>query len=172
MEILDLYDKNRKPLNRTIKRGTKHHKGEYHLVVHICLFNENDEMLVQRRNPDKKLWPNLWDVSCSGVPIQGETSGSGASRELYEELGLSYNFEEEHPLLTAYFDQGISDYYGIELSTDIKDIKLKSDEVTEVKWVSLGEIKELQKNKQFVPYVDSFIDVLFQIKTNHSEIEL
>lgn len=172
MEILDLYDENRKPLNRTIERGAKHQKGEYHLVVHVCLFNENDKMLVQRRNPDKKLWPNLWDVSCSGVPIKGETSGNGASRELQEELGLSYDFEGEHPLLTAYFDQGISDYYAVELAIDIKDLKLKTNEVVEVKWVSLEEIKELQKNNQFVPYVDSFLDVLFQIRTNHSEMKL
>lgn len=172
MEILDLYDKNRKPLNRTIERGTKHKKGEYHLVVHVCLFNENNEMLVQRRNPDKKLWPNLWDVSCSGVPIQGETSGDGASRELQEELGLSYNFENDHPLMTAYFDQGISDYYAAELPIDTNELKLKTDEVVEAKWMALQEIKELQKNKQFVPYVDSFIDVLFQIRANRSEMKL
>lgn len=171
MEIIDLYDKNRKPLNRTTARGTKHQKGEYHLVVHVCLFNEHGEMLIQRRNPDKKLWSNLWDVSCSGVPSQGETSGEGASRELQEELGLNYCFEEESPLLTAYFDQGISDYYGINVQIDENEVKLKTNEVVEVKWASLEEIKTLQNKNQFVPYVNHFIEVLFQMKKNQSEIK-
>jgi len=171
LEMIDVYDKNRKPLNRTVARGLKHQKGEYHLVIHVCVFNEYGEMLIQRRNPEKKLWPNLWDVSCSGVPIQGETSSDGASRELYEELGINYNFEENHPLLTAYFDQGISDYYGINVQIDESKIKLKSDEVAEIKWVSLEQIKALQSKNRFVPYVNHFIEVLFQIMENQSEIK-
>ena len=39
MEIMDLYDKNRQPLNETAVRGTALPEGKYRIVVHLCIFN-------------------------------------------------------------------------------------------------------------------------------------
>ena len=44
MEILDLYDKDKKITNLQISRGVKVPKGYYRLVVHICIFNNKGEM--------------------------------------------------------------------------------------------------------------------------------
>ena len=55
MEIIDLYDKDRQALNETAERGSELPKGRYRLVVHLCIFNDNDEMLIQKRQTTKEL---------------------------------------------------------------------------------------------------------------------
>lgn len=60
MELWDVYDINRQPLGHTHQRGIPLPKGEYHQVVHVCLFNHAGEMLIQQRQPFKEGWPNLW----------------------------------------------------------------------------------------------------------------
>ena len=57
MEMLDLYDDERMLTGKVVERGNKCSKGENRLVVHICIFNSNGEMLIQKRQPSKKAWP-------------------------------------------------------------------------------------------------------------------
>lgn len=74
MEKWDLYDIHRNKLAKQIVRGDKMASDEFHLVVHVCIFNSQGEMLIQQRQPFKKEWPNLWDITCGGSAIAGETS--------------------------------------------------------------------------------------------------
>ena len=59
MEIIDLYDKDRQALNETAERGSELPKGRYRLVVHLCIFNDNDEMLIQKRQTTKDIFPEI-----------------------------------------------------------------------------------------------------------------
>ena len=86
MEVWDVYDSNRRKTSKQIKRGSPLSDGEYHLVVHICIFNSAGEMLIQQRQSFKEGWPNLWDVTAGGSVLSGESSNQAASRELFEEL--------------------------------------------------------------------------------------
>ena len=93
MEVIDLYDRNRQLLNETAVRGEKLPKGRYRLVVHICLFNEKDEMLIQQRQTTQKHFPNMWDLTVGGQVSAGETSWQGIQRELSEELGIGDKYD-------------------------------------------------------------------------------
>ena len=86
MELVDLYDENRVPLGKTAERYGKKGPGEYRTVVHVCLFDRQGRMLIQRRTPEKVIWPGYWDVSVGGGVDAGETSRQGAEREFREEL--------------------------------------------------------------------------------------
>ncbi len=88
MEIWDIYDVNRNKTNRTMVRGESFNEGDYHLVVHVCIFNSKGEMLIQQRQPFKSGWPNMWDFTASGSAVSGDTSQMAAEREVDEELGL------------------------------------------------------------------------------------
>lgn len=74
MELWDLYDINRSKTNRTWVRGKELEPGDFHLVIHICVFNSNGEMLIQQRQSFKEGWPNLWDLTAGGSAITGDTS--------------------------------------------------------------------------------------------------
>ena len=93
MELLDLYDENKNLTNLQISRGVKVPEGYYRLVVHICIFNEEGKMLIQKRTPNKK-WPNKWDISVGGCVTAGESSKLAAMREVKEEIGLDINSKD------------------------------------------------------------------------------
>ena len=97
MELWDIYDIDRVRTGRVAQRGKPASEGglgegEYHLVVHICVFNGRGQLLLQQRQKDKEGYPNLWDVSAAGSALAGENSAAAASRELREELGLVHDF--------------------------------------------------------------------------------
>ena len=89
MELVDLYDENRVPLGRTAERYGKKGAGEYRIVVDICVFDREGRMLIQQRAPEKRIWPNRWDVAAAGGVDAGETSHQAAEREFREELGIA-----------------------------------------------------------------------------------
>lgn len=78
MELWDLYDKNRKLTEHTMVRGDEMQPDTYHLVIHVAIFNSNNQMLIQKRRHDKIGAPNMWDISAGGSVTAGETSQLGA----------------------------------------------------------------------------------------------
>ena len=103
MELFDLYDDERRLTGETIERGAPLPESRYHLVIHICILGSDGKMLIQQRQPFKKSFPGKWDVSVGGSAVAGENSRQAASRELYEELGISHDFSHDRPMLTVHF---------------------------------------------------------------------
>ena len=166
MEKFDVYDDNRLPINKTYERGTKLSKNENRMVVHICVFNSNGEMLIQQRQPYKKFYPNMFDISCSGGSISGETSRESARRELKEELGIDHDFSNDRPFFTVNFQNGFDDYYIINLDIDLSKLTLQTEEVQLVRWASLDEIIEMIDDGRFIPYSKSLISLLFDYRND------
>lgn len=172
MEKWDLYDKHRNKIEKQITRGEAMPPNEFHLVVHVCIFNSNGEMLIQQRQPFKHGWSNLWDITCGGSAIAGDTSQQAASRELFEELGIHYNFDNMRPQFTINFERGFDDYYLIEHNIDLNELTLQAEEVQAVKWASKEEIFTLMKQKAFIPYYESIISFLFEGRHHYGSIIL
>lgn len=163
-EQWDLYSVDRLPLNRQAERGLPVPEGTYRLCVHVCLFNAKDEMLIQQRHSEKDLWPGRWDLSVAGSVIAGESSQQAAQREVFEELGLSYDFREERPFLTVHFDEGFDDFYLIEQDLPLEAFVLQESEVQALKWVREAELLEAIQSGVFIPYQEAFIRYLFSTR--------
>lgn len=161
MELWDIYAADRSRTGRTMVRGDKIKSGEYHLVVHVCIFNAEGKMLIQQRQSFKEGWPNLWDISVGGSAVQGDTSKTAAEREVLEELGISLNLQGVRPNLTMNFDVGFDDIYLVEYNVEIEELKLQEEEVQAAKWVTKEEILELLERKEFVPYYPALIELFF-----------
>lgn len=164
MEIQDLYDINRIKTGETTIRGNKIKKGRYRLTILICIFNSENKMLIQHRQPFKNPWPNLWDVTVGGSSIAGETSQNAAERELFEEIGLKLNFDNIRPALTINFDGGFNDVYLINNDVNTNSLTLQQEEVKEVKWASMYEIISMIDENIFIPYNKNYIELLFYLK--------
>ncbi len=65
MELWDLYTENREKTGKTMVRGEKQPDGFYRIVVHVCIFNAKNQLLIQQRVPFKDDWKNLWDITVS-----------------------------------------------------------------------------------------------------------
>jgi len=164
MEFWDIYDVNRIKTGNIIKRGDNLDKNAYHLVVAVCVFNSDGEMLIQQRQHDKIGWPNKWDITAAGSATEGEHSSLAAGRELFEEIGLDIDFTDKRPVLTVNFSRGFSDYYCMEKDVALDDLVLQEEEVQDVRWATRETIHKMIENGEFIPYYKSLIDALFEMK--------
>lgn len=161
MELFDLYDNMRRPLGRTMVRVTAAPAGCYRLVVHISIFNSRGELLIQQRQSFKDDWQNMWDLSVGGSVTTGETSQTGAERELLEELGVSAELQDKAPDITITFNGGFDDHYILHRDLEISELRLQYEEVQAAKWATLDEILSMIDNGTFIPYHKALIELLF-----------
>lgn len=161
MEMIDLYDADRVKLSGHAEKESKMKKGEYRMVVHICIINSQGQLLIQQRANTKKNFPNVWDLTLGGNVQAGENARMAAQRELHEELGIDVDFSEMRPLYTFNFKEGFDDMFVIEKDVKIKDVKFVDGEVQAVKWASKEEILGLIEQKKFIQYFPSIINLIF-----------
>lgn len=160
-EVWDIYDENRIKTGRTMIRGNEIKNGDYHLVVHVCIFNSKGELLIQKRTLNKKSYPGMWDVSVGGSAILGDSSQTAAERETLEEIGLKINLQDKRPRITLNFKGGFDDVYLIKKDVNIDELVLQEEEVSDVKWASLEEVLTLLKENKFVDYDENLIKFYF-----------
>ena len=151
-----------------MERGSTFEDGAYHMVVHICIFNTQGEMLIQQRQPFKEGWPDMWDVTVGGSATAGDSSQSAAERELFEEIGYQLNLNNIRPHLTVNFEVGFDDYYLVEVDIEIEKLKLQYEEVQRVKWASKDEILLMLEQGEFIPYYKNLLELLFDIRKKYS----
>lgn len=163
MEIWDIYDENLQKTGRTALRdGDLLRAGEYHLVVHVCLFC-GDKMLIQRRAPQKKAWSGYWDVTAGGSALTGETLAQAASRELREEMGIVMQFSLPQLILPV---KNVFD--GVFLGeTEERLPAFCAEEVSEVKWAAEAEIADMVCAERFLPYRKEYLSLLFAMRERY-----
>ena len=162
--MVDLYDENRVPLGKTAERYGKKDRGEYRMVVHVCLFNPEGQLLIQKRTDSKHIWPGKWDVSIGGGVDAGETSRQGAEREFLEELGYPLDLTGVRPSVTVNFSGGFDDYYIVKRELDITRLRLQEEEVADVRWVTREETLAMLEAGEFITYPRSFLEFLFDMQ--------
>ena len=92
-ELIDIVDANGKPTGKTALKSKAHKNGWYHNTIHLWLYTNKGEILLQQRSHKKTIYPLLWDVSVAGHIDAGETFTQAAIRETKEEIGLDLNGE-------------------------------------------------------------------------------
>lgn len=170
MEIWDLYDQDRIPTGELGVRGVELPKGRFHMVVHVCIFNNRHEMLIQQRQINKKGWPNLWDVSVGGSACQGENSHLAAERETLEELGLNIDLSKQRPFLTIHFANGFDDIYLLQQDVNLEQLHLQAEEVQAVQWASLAKIEQMINEGLFIPYHQGLLPLFFAMQQQRGAI--
>ncbi len=86
-KIYDLVDKH----DHVIRAGTKrdaHRLKLFIRIVHIFLINRRGEIMVSKRPPTARRYPNQMTSSAGGHVERGEPYYAAAARELHEELGV------------------------------------------------------------------------------------
>ncbi len=170
MELWDIYDRDRLRTGGTMVRGSDFEKDAYHMVVHACIFNTRDEMLIQQRQPFKEGWSGMWDITVGGSALAGESSQTAMERELLEEIGLKTDLQGVRPNLTINFNPGFDDIYLIDQEVDIGGLKLQYEEVRQVKWASVEEIFQKIDAGIFIPYYKSLIQLFFDMRQKYGAV--
>ena len=163
MEAWDLYTQDRVKTGQTMLRGDPVPEGHFLLQVHVCIFNEQGEMLIQQRQSTKRWYAGLWDYSVGGSAVAGDTSLAAAERETLEELGLQVSLAGRKPAVTRWYGAMIDDYYILPLNVALSDLHLQREEVQAVRWASREDILTLLAQRQFCPNPPGMIALLFDL---------
>lgn len=149
MELWDLYDLERNPLNKTHKRGVPLQDEEYHIVTDVWTVREDGKVLITKRHPDK-IWGNKWECT-GGSALAGETSKQSTLRELQEEVGISAEEGELELLHTIRVKDRFIDTYAIVKNVSRADLVLQKEEVVDAKFVDFEELNRIWEEHELVP---------------------
>ena len=162
MELVDVYNRNHIRTGLTIARSEVPPKGDFLLVVHLCLFDRGGRMLLQRRSPEKDRYPDMWDVSAGGFVRSGEEPLEAVLREAEEELGINLSESETFYLTTELFSYVLDDFFGAVADADKMHFRLQTEEVTKVKWATKEEVLAMRAGGTLVDYAHDLLERLFE----------
>jgi isopentenyl-diphosphate delta-isomerase type 1 len=121
-----------------------------HPVVHLHVFNNKGELLLQKRSMNKDIQPGKWDTSVGGHIDFGEKPEDALIREAHEELGIE-SFKAE-PLRKYIYESEIERELVYSFKTVWeKEIHFDPNEIDEVRFFSFHEIESLKKSKSVTP---------------------
>ena len=148
MELWDIYDADKKPTGRTMKRNDWCLKnGEYHLTVLGVVARPDGEFLITKRVMTKAWAPGWWEVS-----------GDAVLREVREETGLDvsradggylFTYKRENP---GEGDNYFVDVYRFVMDIDEKNLHLQAAETDGYMFATLDEIKAFAAEGKFLHY--------------------
>ena len=162
MEIIDLYNKNKGKLGKTfVRKQDKLLEDEYYLLEQAWILNSENKILLTRRSLNKS-YGGMWEATAGHVK-SGEKDLEGIQREVHEELGLNIEKTEFKFIKSLIRKQAILDVWVVRKDINLKDLKLKNDEVMGAKFVSISEFKEMLNNNEIVENLTYFIDIYYQI---------
>lgn len=167
-EYLDIVDEQDNILTPHVPYEDVHAAKARHRVVHVLLFNEAGEVLIQLRAEKKKAFPLQWTFSAGGHVRHGESYPQALVREVKEELELSIPEDA--------FSLGEKGIYTNELGHKIYyqtysviydgPIEIKeNDEVKAVQFVSWKKLKVMMEN----PDIKLHVELVEVLKRHWSE---
>jgi isopentenyl-diphosphate Delta-isomerase len=122
-----------------------HEKGLLHRAFSVFIFNDNGELLLQKRANTKYHSGGLWTNTCCSHPSSGEEIIDAAKRRLNEEMGIecevnfvfsfTYHAKLDHDLIEHEFDHVFIGFSNLHPS-------INKEEVGEWKYMNLTALSE------------------------------
>ena len=154
MEFWDIYDINKKPTGRTMKRNDWCLKdGEYHLTVLGVVARPDGTFLITKRVMTKAWAPGWWEVS-GGAAQAGESSYDAVLREVKEETGLDIK-NVKLCGVKEWFKEGVRCMVFF-YKTNCFSGTLQSSEEGEVFWAPADKISEYPLANDFENNLELF----------------
>lgn len=142
MEYVILVNEQDEPIGE-MEKMEAHEKGMLHRAFSVFIFNDQNELLLQKRASAKYHSGGLWSNSCCSHPRKNESVVEAGERRLLEEMGFSVPVEAIFSFIyKAELDHGMTehelDHVLIGRYNDAP--KLNPDEVEDWKYIDLEEL--------------------------------
>jgi len=182
MEKLILVNKKDEIKDYESKEKCHQGKGILHRAFTIFIFNNKNQILIQKRSKNKTLWPLIWETSCSGHPLWLEKENyedyvKSGERRLKEEMGITanLNFLTKFQYQAPYKKIGSeNEICAILIGEYNGKIKSNSKEAASWKWIEPKELeKDIVKNPQkYAPWLKIGLKKLISLEKNKSVFKL
>ncbi|MDQ3101337.1 MAG: isopentenyl-diphosphate Delta-isomerase, partial [Bacteroidota bacterium] len=127
----------------TMPKLEAHQKGVLHRAFSIFIFNDDGELLLQRRAKDKYHSAGLWSNTCCSHPRSGEALEIAAVRRLREEMGMEVPLQHRTSFIYhAEFENGLKEHEldHIFFGRSMKDPNPDPAEVADWKYVNAEQL--------------------------------
>jgi len=148
-EKLIVVDKNDNIIGYDSKANIHEGEGILHRAFSIFIFNDQRELLLQKRSKQKLLWPLFWSNSVCSHPREHENNEIATQRRLKEELGIvtpiEYLFSFQYQ---ANFNNIGSEreHCSVYIGKSNGPFSINNNEIAEWKFIPLEELNsELDK---------------------------
>ena len=153
-EYFDVLNEKGEYIGKTETREKCHKEGLWHKAVVVFIINSKSQVLLQKRSANKKMWPNMWDITAGGHVLTGEFGFQAAIRECKEELGIELNKNDITFIVSTtstnikgdIINNHFNEYYIANKEIDETKLKLQEEEVSEVRWIDKDQIIEKIKD--------------------------
>ena len=109
-ELVILVDENDRQVGLMPKMEA-HEKALLHRAFSVFVFNDQKELMIQRRAAHKNHSPGLWTNTCCSHQREGESNIEAGKRRLMEEMGFTTELEENISFIyKAPFDNGLTEH--------------------------------------------------------------
>ncbi|MBD3225369.1 MAG: isopentenyl-diphosphate Delta-isomerase [Caldithrix sp.] len=156
-ELLILVDEQDNELGWETKEKCHNGKGILHRAFSIFIFNEKNELLLQKRSGSKRLWPLFWSNTCCSHPRKGETYEIASIRRLKEELGINtklyYIFQFQYE--ADFKDKGAeNELCSVYIGKTNQRPEINENEIAEWQYIKPEELdnKIQQQPERFTPW--------------------
>ena len=121
-----------------------HKKAVLHRAFSVFIFNNKNELMLQRRALNKYHSPGLWTNTCCSHQRDGEANLDAGKRRLQEEMGFETALKETTSFIyKAPFDNGLTEHEldHILVGHYNDEPKINPEEVDSWKWMALEDVK-------------------------------
>jgi isopentenyl-diphosphate delta-isomerase len=147
-EEVIVVDTNDKQIGTAEKLAAHQNGGQLHRAFSIFVFNNDWEIMLQRRAMEKYHCPGLWTNTCCSHPRPGETILAAATRRLQEEMGFVCPLEEKFSFIyRAEFSNGLTEHEfdHVFVGQYNKDPQLNLTEAMDYKRITVDDLLAMIK---------------------------
>jgi isopentenyl-diphosphate delta-isomerase type 1 len=149
-------------------------RGILHRAFSIFIFNNKNQLLLQKRSKFKLLWPLYWSNSCCSHPQKVENIKEAAQKRLKEELGFICQLQ----LIGSFQYQ--AQYKNIGSENELSSVLIGEydekvipnlKEVASLKWIGLEKLqKDIKKNpRKYTPWLKIGLGKVLEFKVKQAQ---
>lgn len=142
MENVILVNERDEPIGE-MEKMEAHEKGLLHRAFSVFVFNEKNELLLQKRASSKYHSGGLWSNSCCSHPRKGESIVDAGVRRLAEEMGFTVPLEAVFSFIyKAELDNSLTEHEldHVLIGRYNETPKINLEEVEDWKYVNLNTL--------------------------------
>ena len=120
-----------------------HKKGLLHRAFSIFIFNDKNEILLQKRAESKYHSASLWSNTCCSHPYSDKSIIEYANLRLVEEMGIETNLKEVFSFIyKTNFENGLVEYEydHVFFGKYNSDPTLNIDEASDFRWINFKQL--------------------------------
>ncbi len=150
-ELFYHVDDTDKPLGSITRKEAHNNKEFIHRSVYIVIRNSQNQLLFQKRSPNKDTYPNHWALGVAGHVTFRESYEESAVREVEEELGkkVKVNFIVSTLLKLPEETEFCSIFEAEKL--EAKSFNYDRDEISELGWIDPKELEMFTHKNPVTP---------------------